>query len=229
MKNFKKDLACNITLIFVLACTVTHLILLTLNLFRVTNFYLPEYFNYIVAYVLVAISLALYILGFFVTAKNGFDFPKWLRIMFYIAFFVFTNTYYLTGLFDNIFALIALFVYMSFCLSIISLSIFYNAQKDDKNRLKSTRKFIVTSTFMYSLALDFLLLILVAMIKAFFFAESATSTLLVLVIEACSMILVSIVLMICFNESLKRSKKFINSCLLKYSSPSLVKKSVKDA
>jgi hypothetical protein len=216
MKNFRKDLACNITLIGVLLCLAVHLLVITLNLFGAISISLPTYFNYIFAYFFVAVSLALYVVGFVLSAKLGASFPKWLRILFYIAFFIFTNTYYLTGLYTNLVALVFMFMYLSFCFSIVSLSVFYNAQKDDKNRLKSSRKFIVSSTFMFSLGFEFVFLLVVQAIKAFAFPDGTTSTLLVFVVEAFSMLLVSIIVSVLFNASLKRSKKFINACLVKF-------------
>ena len=228
MNTFKKDLACNISLIVVLAFTVCHLVLISLNLFSVTNFNLYEDFNYLVAYLFIIFSLALYIFGFFITKIKGLAFPAWLRIMFYFAFFVFTNTFYILGWHQNIIALAFMFAYLGFCIGVVSLSVFYNAQKDDKNRLKSSKKFILTSVFFYSVGASSLLVLIITAIKAFFFPEYVMTDILVFVVEMCSMLLVIIALTIAFSLSLDKSKTFINSCLVKYVPISSARKSVKE-
>lgn len=76
MNNFKKDLACNITLISVLAFTAIHILILTLNLFGVTKFEFYEGFNYLVAYILVVVCLALYVFGFFISKFKRLTIPK---------------------------------------------------------------------------------------------------------------------------------------------------------
>ena len=102
MNSFKKDLACNIALIVALVFSVVHLIVLTLGLFGTITLNVYEEFNYIFAYILVVLSLALFILSFFITKIKGLVVPAWFRIMFYIAFFLFTNTYYIIGGYRNI-------------------------------------------------------------------------------------------------------------------------------
>lgn len=229
MNEFKKDLACNITLIGVLCCVITHIILLTLNLFGVISIAIADNFNYIVAYALIVISLALYVFGFFISKFKNITFPTWLRILFYVAFFIFTNTYYLTNLYENIIAMVVLFAYVAFLISVVSLSVFYNAQKDDKNRLKSTKKFIVTSVFFYSVGADFLFMIFTSIIQSFLLSASPLSTLPVLVAEMCVMLLVSILMTVFYSLSLSKDKVFVNACLVKYNSSKAVSKSVKQA
>ena len=104
--NFKEDLLCNITLICTLSFTCIHLLLLTLNLFGVTRFELHNNFNYIVAYILVIASLALYVSGFYLYRFTNMYIPAWFRMMFYIAFYLFTNVYYILGWFNCLIGLI---------------------------------------------------------------------------------------------------------------------------
>ncbi len=214
MKNFKKDLACNISLIVVLVFTAIHLLLLTLNIFGVTNFNLYPSFNYIIAYVLVIVCLALYILSFFTCYLTRIEFPAWLRIVFYVALFLFTNTYYICNAFNNIFGEVFLFAYVAFLISITSVSVFYNVQKDDNYKLKASKEFITTSVFFYSLGADFIILTIVSIIKAFAFGGEFAS-LVAAVVELCTMLLVTIVMSVVFDLSLAKSKKFINACLVK--------------
>lgn len=227
MNEFKKDLACNISLICVLCFVVTHITLITLNLFGVTNFAIPENFNYIVAYAMIIVSLALYVGGFFVTKLKNVTLPSWLRILFYVAFFVFTNTYYLTGLYENIIALLVFFAYIAFLITVISLSIFYNVQKDDKNRLKSSKPFIITSVFFYSAGACLVFGVAAAAVQAFIFSGSALSTISTVVAELSMMLLVCILMTLSYSLSLSKNKVFINSCLVKYNSSKTVTRSIK--
>lgn len=228
MKNFKKDLATNITLICVLVFSCIHLLILTLNLFGATNLEFGDNFNYIFAYFLVVLSLALYILSFTLIKYKRWFIPSWLKILFFVAFFVFTNVYYITGAFANIFADVLMFVYLGFLISIISVSLFYNAQKDEKNRLKSTQKYIVTSIVMFSLAISFVVEFLAIMVKCFFIPDFVLSTLPAIVAEAGTLLLTTVIMAILFNLSLSKTKKFINSCLIKHVPQNAISRSVKD-
>ena len=215
MNNFKKDLVCNITLICVLVFSFVHLTLLTLNLFGVTALEFRENFNYLIAYILAVVCLGLYVFGFFITKIKNLSIPAWFRMLFYIAFYLFTNVYYTLGLFGNIFALIAFFAYIAFLANIISLSVFYNVQKDEKNRLKSTNRFLLTSVFMYSVAINSIIMFLITTFKAFVFPNAELSTLVTFVIEMSTMLLVTIVVTLIFAGSLSKTKELINNCLIK--------------
>lgn len=224
----RSELACNLTLVAVLLASAAHILILTLNLFGVTNFTLPNGFNYIVAYVLVAICLTLYILGFFVARIKRMTFPAWLRIFFYVALFLFTNVYYILGLFFTIIGTIIFYAYLGFLVSVVSVSIFYHSQKDDKNRLKSTYKFITLSVLCYSVAFSTCVQFVISIVKVIFFNNDITANLLFYVISIASMMVVSIGLAIAYYVSLKKSKKFINSCLVKFTKKATVKKSIKE-
>lgn len=228
-KLTKIELACNLTLVSVLLATIVHIIVLTLNLFGSMSFAVPNGFSYIFAYILTIVCLALYILGFFVSRLKKMTFPAWLRICFYIAFFLFTNVYYILGLYQTIVGTIILFAYVGFLISIISVSIFYNAQKDDKNRLKSTYKFISLSVLCYGVAFTTFIEFLITLIKVLFFKTDASATLLFDVVGVASMIVTHAILTIAYYISLKKNKKFINSCLIKFKKSEIVKKTIKTA
>lgn len=214
--NFKKDLACNITLILVLIATAVHILVITLNLFGATSFKFAEDFNYIAAYILVVLCLLLYCLGFLISKQKRIVFPSWLRILFYVAFFVFTNIYQLFGLYNNIIALAFCFMYIAFLVNIVSVSVFYNVQKDDKNKLRTSKKFITTSVFFYSVGALFIIEFLSAAIKLFAFPNAALSTLPAILVELSAGLFVSITMLIMFDLSLSKTKTFINACLVKY-------------
>lgn len=219
MSSFKKDLACNIALIVVLVFTCVHLLVLTLGIFNVITLNLPEDFSYIVAYIFVVVCLALYILSFFITKIKRMYIPQWFRILFYIAFFLFTNTYYIIGGYENIFAIILFFVYLSFLVTVISVSMFYHTQKDEKNRLKTSKNYILTSVFFYSVGTNAIIELIISAIKSFLFTDYTFTSLNMCIVEMATMILTTIIMCFFFWISLSRSKRFINGCLIKFAKP----------
>lgn len=216
MNSFKKDLACNIALIVVLVFTAVHLLVLSLNLFGVTALTFAKGFNYVVAYILVVACLALYILAFFVVRLKNWLFPVWLRIVFYVAFFLFTNTYYILGLYQTILGLIIFYAYLSFIVNILCVTVFYNVQKDENNKLKTSKNYITTSVFLYSVAINSIILLLISIFKAFVFAAYVYSTLSAMVVELSVMTLVCVIMAVIFYLSLSKNKTFINGCLIKH-------------
>ena len=213
--TFKEDLLCNITLICTLVFSGIHLLLITFNLIGITKFELYSSFNYILAYVLVIACLVLYILGFYVYHFSKIYMPSWFRMLFYIAFFLFTNVYYICNWFNTILGLIFFYAYISFLACIISLSIYFNTQKDEKNKLKIAPKSLISSIFFYSVAGNAIIQFAVNLVKVIAFKNYEFSTLGVYLIEFGVMILVTIAVTITFAISLAGNKKFINACLIK--------------
>lgn len=229
MKKYtKSEFACNVTLLSVIACSFVHILLVTLKLFGAINFKVPSNFNFVVAYVLSIVCLALYFFGFSISKFKRIMFPAWLRIFFYIAFFLFTNVYYILGLYQIIWGLVILYAYLAFLISVLSVSIFYNTQKDDKNRLKSTNRFISLSVFCYSITFSTIVQVIVSLVKIIFFPKYTLATLSVYLIEIGTMIVVSAVLAIAYKLSLDKTKRFINACLVKYVIRVKAQKSVKE-
>lgn len=213
--SFREDLLCNITLICALVFTCVHLMLVTFNIFGVTKFGLPENFSYVVAYILVIISLALYVFGFYLYRFSRLYIPAWFRMLFYIAFFIFTNVYYICGFFGSMLGLIFFFAYIAFLACIISLSIYFNTQKDEKNKLKIAPKSLITSVFFYSIAGNALLQFMINLVKVIFFDSYKFTTLSAYLIEFGTMVAVCSAVSIAFAVSLSLSKRFINACLIK--------------
>ena len=100
-------------------------------------------------------------------------------------------------------------------MSIISLSIYFNTQKDEKNKLKIAPKSLVTSVLFYSIAGNALLQFIINLVKVIFFKTYKLATLATYLIEFGTMIGVSIAVAIAFAISLARTKTFINACLIK--------------
>ena len=213
--TFKEDLMCNITLICVLAFSGIHLLFLTLNLLGATNFELYSSFNYAIAYIMVIACLVLYIFGFYTCHFSRINMPAWFRMLFYVAFFLFTNVYYILNWFNTLTGLIFFYAYIAFLACIISLSVYFNSQKDEKNKLKITPKALITSVFFYSIASNALVQFVVNLVKIIAFPNYEFSTLPIYIIEFGTMIAVTALVTLLFSLSLARSKRFINACLIK--------------
>lgn len=206
-----------ITLCLSLGLSVALFVFLLLGLFGVI---VPSWieeasFNYLFAFFLILLNLLLNILFMVIEKKNLLDFPEWLRVVFFVGFFVFTGLYYYFGLYTIIYTEIIAYVYLAFVLSILSLSIFFNLQKSDKNVVKTSNTYVATSTFAYSTAMFLIIETIVSAFKIVIHHNSVTNGLLVFLMNSCVVILVSLILSIVFYESLKKSKKFINACLIK--------------
>lgn len=215
MKSFKKNLIGNITLICIISFSIVHLTLLTLNLFNVLNFALPKNFSYITAYILMIFCFALYFAGFWIEAIKSLKVPNWFKIVFYVGFFIFTNVYYILDLFNNLFFVIVFIAYISFILNICALSLYFNINKDEKNKLKSTTKELTFGTTTYSLSLCSLALFIISAIEVLFFKAYALALLSTFVIEMLAMIIATSIMSIIFATSHKKSKLLINGCLIK--------------
>ena len=142
--------------------------------------------------------------------------PEWFKDVFYIGFFVFTNIYYLFGLYSTLAGLIVFYVFLAFVLNIISLSIFFNIQKSETNVLKTTTTYTVFTTFAYAVAFFAMVETIISAFKIIFTSSSAFATLSMLIIDMCIGVLVSLLIAIAFAISLSKKKRLINKCLIKY-------------
>lgn len=215
-EKYKENLAENITLTIALVFSVVHLIILTLSVFDVTQIKFYSGFNYFLAYILLVLSLAIYILGFFIEKIAKIKIPTWFAVLFYIAFFLFTNTYYALNAYTNIITIIFFFAYLSFLSTIVNVSVFYNTQKDEKNKLVASRKYIITSVFFYSVGTNAIIELFISAIKSFIFPRFEYTSLEAYIVEFCTMLLVTMIMCFILNGSLKRKKKIINGCLIKH-------------
>lgn len=207
-----------IILYSVLLFSVVHLVFLMLSLFNVLP--MPHLdnikFNYVVAFVLLGLCLLLYILFMFIEKSKKLNIPEWFKDVFYIGFFVFTNIYYLFGLYSTIAGLVVFYVYLAFVLNIISLSIFFNVQKSDTNVLKTTTTYTTFTVFAYAVAMFAMLETIISAFKLILGASAELSTLSMVILNMCIGVLVSLIFAIMFALSLTKSKKFINKCLIRY-------------
>lgn len=202
----------------VLALSLVHFTFLLLGLFGVIVPACLERasFNYIVAFVLVGLCLCLYILLMFIEHKKNIVMPVWFKIVFYIAFYVFTNVYYYFGLFGSLAGLIIFYICLAFVINIIALSIFFNTQKTETNILKSTTTFTTLTTFTYAVSGCAMLETIISALKILLFKNSAFTSVSMFIIDMCIFILVSVIMAIIFSVSLSKKKTIINNCLIKY-------------
>lgn len=200
--------------IIVFVLSALHLTFLLLNLFNVFNIKVLDRstFNYIIAFILLGVCLILYFLLMLLEKVWKFNMPNWLKCMFYIGFFVFTNIYYTFGLFEIFWTIIAFYVYLGFILNIISLSVFFNLQKTDNGIIKTNNVFVATFIFCASVATATLIEIIIASIKLLTNASLLATT---FIANLCAIILVSLLMSTMFYLSLAKSKKIINKCLIK--------------
>ena len=227
MTKFKDDLVCNIALVIALVLTVTHLTIVSLGLFGAIELSLPLSFSYITAYILVVVCLALFICSMLIVDRKKIMAPNWLRIMFYFAFFVFTNVYYFFGLYENLIWVSIMFGYVGFLAIVCALSIFYNSLKDDKNRLQVSNKFLLFNVLSIALAILFIVSLVVLIVNSLvmpttLLANPNNYALIMLV-----MLGVAILVTISFAISLRANKSWVNLCLVKIKTTPKFSKSTK--
>ncbi len=207
----------NIILWSALGFSLIHFTFLMLGLFNVLVPASLERatFNYITAFILIAVCLVIYILFLFVTNKNNLVFPEWFLIMLYIGFFMFTNTYYYLGWHESIVGISFIYAFVSIIFVIISLSIFYNTQKDKNGYLKTTASYASSTILAYSIAFGTITELIVSAFKLIFLSSTIYASLSLFVLDISIIVFISSMFTILFYLSLNKNKKIINACLIK--------------
>lgn len=218
MKNQKPSF---IVLTLSLVLSVIFLVILTLGLFGIL---VPSWltgikFNFLFAYCLIIINLVLDMLFMIIEKKKLLVIPEWFRVVFFIGFFIFTNVYYYFGLYNIIYTQVLAYIYLAFVLSVLSISIFYNVQKSDKNVVKQSNKFAAVSTFTYSTSMFLLVEIVITVLKTAINGANVANGLVIFLIHACVAVFVSLLVSIIFYFSLVKTKKLVNACLIKVNAP----------
>ena len=142
--------------------------------------------------------------------------PEWFKDIFYIGFYIFTNVYYYFGLYGTLVGLVVFYVYFAFILNILALSVFFNTQKSDNNVLSTTNTFTSLTTFSYAVTAGALIEVVITAFKLVLFKNSIFSTISMVIIDMCIIVLVSIIMAIIYGSSLSKKKKVINGCLIKF-------------
>ena len=218
MEKTKKHIKIsNILLWCTLLFSLVHFTFLMLGLFNVLT---PdclnrEHFSYITAFILVSVCLLIYILFVFIANKNNLVFPEWFLILFYIGLFMFTNTYYYLGWHENFIGISFIYAFAAVMFVIISLSAFYNTQKDKNGYLKTTTNYASATILAYSIALGTVAELIVSALKLIFIPNTIYASLSLFVLDISIIVLVSSIFAIMFYISLNRNKKLINGCLIK--------------
>lgn len=217
MKNTKKINFINIFTYCLLALCAVHFVFLMLGLFDVVN---PkclsrDHFNYIVAFVLLAVLIGLYILFLFVETKKNLVIPTWFKIVLYVGLYVFINVYYYLGLYEHVAGIICAYVFLGVVLNIFALAIFFNTQKSENGYLKPTATYTCFSVFAIATCLGTICEIVVSTLKIMLIKTSTLASLSMAVVDLCTLILVSLVFALMFAVSLTHRKNLINGCLIK--------------
>lgn len=217
MKNQKPSF---ITLSLSLALSVVHLVILFLGIFGVIvpSWQINTNFNYLISFCLIAVNFILVIVFMAIEKLKVLSIPEWFRVVFFVGFFVFTNIYYYFNLYNIIYTEILFYIYLATVLSILSISIFYNVQKDDKGMVKSNNKFACISTFTYSTSIFLIIETIVTAIKIISSNGNVTNGLMIFLINSSVAILVSLIISIIFYFSLSKTKRIVNRCLIKINS-----------
>ena len=174
------------------------------------------HFNYVWAFVIVAVCLLCYIAFMFVEKIRNLVVPDWFKCLFYLAFLVFTNVYYFFSLYHTIAGVLVFVIYLSMLFNILAVSLFYNTQKDAKNIVKTTDKFLVFSAFSYATLGVVVYEVISLLVKVIAKDSSVLSGAPMILTEIAAMLCVNFIFAIIFAMSLKKTKKFINACLIKY-------------
>lgn len=207
-----------ILLVSSIVLSVGWVIVLALGLFNVLNYsaVIGTHFNYIAGFTIVILGLLLYIAMMFIEKWKNLIIPIWFKNLFYVAFFVFTNIYYFFGLYNTLAGLLIFDVYLAILINILSVSIFYNTQKDSKNLVKTSDKFLTVSCCSYSFAAILIYQVLSCVCKIIANNDTPFGSIAAFVAESSIMILVSLIFAIMFTLSLKRNRVLINKCLIKH-------------
>lgn len=217
MKNTKKVSLSAITLYCLFGLSAVHFVFLMLGLFNVLtpNCLNREGFNYIVSFVLIALTLAFYVIFLVIESKKNLVVPVWFKMVLYIGLYIFTNVYYYLGWYESIAGIVVAYVFLAFIINIFSLAIFYNSQKAESGMLKVSTTYTGFSVFMISLGFAVIFETIVSTFKIGLIRGSEFATLSMTVIDLCTYMLVSLVMCILFTLSHAKSKRLINGCLIK--------------
>ena len=205
----------NTFLICALALSALYFGFLMLGLFNVINIsgILGKNFNYLLAFAAIVACLGIYTISLFIENHNALDVPTWLSCTFYVCFFVFTNIYYLFGLYDILITNLLFYVALSVLIGILSLSIYYNCLKDNDGYLENKINFTAFMLFCISTALSVCFSLVVMFIK--FMLNTNTNLTTHTLTSFAIMLLSACLLSIIFHTSIKTDKKFANACLIR--------------
>ena len=107
-------------------------------------------------------------------------------------------------------------IYIAVLFNILAVSLFYNTQKDSKNVVKTTDKFLVFSCFSYASMMTLVYQLISVLAKLISNSTEIVASLAMIVTEISVMLFITFIFAIVFVLSLKRTRKFINGCLIKH-------------
>jgi|GEM_PF-3813952 len=205
----------NAFLIAALVCSIAHFAILLLSLFSVINIsgVVSSSFNYFLAFALIALCLGLFTLSLFVEGKKNLIVPTWLSCAFYLSFFVFTNIYYFFGLYSSIWFTLLFYLVLAVLVSVLSLSIYFNELKALDGTLQNKNRFLGVTLFSISTAISAIIVLVISFIK--YLVNTHSNLTVVMLASFGILILVSLISSIVFAQSVKKTKRIANACLIK--------------
>ena len=187
------------------------LLLCLFNVFDVSGVINPN-FNYFLAFSLIIVCLALYVISLFIEEKRKLSVPTWLACSFYLSFFLFTNIYYFFGLYSYIFPMLIFYIALGVLISILSLSVYYNNLKELNGTLANKNNFIGYVLFAISISISTLIAFVINLVK---YLINQNINITVYFLSSFGLLILSaFVFAILFTLSINRKKKFANACLI---------------
>ena len=107
-------------------------------------------------------------------------------------------------------------VYIAVLFNILAVSLFYNTQKDAKNVVKTTDRFLVFSCFAYAGLMTLVYQLISVLVKLLSNSTDVIASLAMIVSEMSVMLFVGFVFALLFAISLKRTRRLVNACLIKH-------------
>lgn len=216
-KEIKTNKLMTVLLYGLLALCVVHCTFLLLGLFDVLTPACLErdYFNYVIAFVLVGVLIGLYVLFMFIETKKNLVTPTWFKVVLCVGLYVFMNVYYYLGLYESLAGIIVAYVFLGLVLNIFALAIFFNTQKSDAGFIKASNTYTCFSVFAISTCFATIFEVFASTLKIIFIKSSTFASLSMFVLDICVVILVSLLFAVMFSISLAKSKRLINGCLIK--------------
>jgi len=216
----KKTNSINISAIILyvlLGLSALHFIFLMLGLFGVVT---PEclereHFNYIVAFVLLALVIIFYALFVWLETKKNLVVPTWFKIVLYVGLYIFTNIYFYFGLYEHIGLTIIAYIFFAFIFNIFALGLYFNSEKNDNGYIKTSDKFPCFKTFAIAMTFGVIFELVISTLKLLLLEGTKFATLSHTIISLSTLMLTSLLMAIMFMISLSKSKRFINGCLIK--------------
>lgn len=219
LKETEKKSKTKISDIFLYAgiiLTFAYLIFTVVDLFRSISSKELSIFttNFLLAFIMIIIATVLYLFLLYFE-KSKFEFPEWFKCTIITFIFIFSIIYTMFNLYSYLAFSIIFYVVISFMLSLIGISIFYNYLKDTKNILKISPFMVFLFSVCFTITIGVLIQLIVILTKDLNQLKTTSAPIyLDFYINLGAMLISSLITSFVMFISLKKSKKLINSCII---------------